>query len=75
MNEVSSAKAQLAILLGVKVKERLDVGWLLQERAGKRCFSCCQAALEAGLLAPPGRASMWEPAHFPKKPHTSLPPL
>ena len=29
MNEVSSAKAQLAILLGVKVKERLDVGWLL----------------------------------------------
>lgn len=29
MDEVSSAEAQLAILLGVKVKERLDVRWLL----------------------------------------------
>lgn len=42
MNEVSSAKAQLAIFLGVKVKERLDVRGLLQERAGKWSFSCCQ---------------------------------
>lgn len=29
MNEVSSAEAQLSVLLGVKVKECLDVRWLL----------------------------------------------
>lgn len=33
MDEVSPAEAQLAVLLGVKVKEGLDVCGLLQERS------------------------------------------
>lgn len=35
MDEVSSAKSQLTILLGVKVKQCLDVRWLLQEKQRK----------------------------------------
>lgn len=45
MDEVSSAKAQLAILLGVKVKQCLDICWLLQKRRRETVFLMLSAAL------------------------------
>lgn len=47
MDEVSSAKAQLAILLGVKVKQCLDIRWLLQKRSRETVFLMLPAALRA----------------------------
>lgn len=74
MDKVSPTESQLSILLGVKVKEGLDVCWLLQKRAGKKhtLHPTVASPLEADSDGKRTRASLSTPSET--TPHFSSPP-